>query len=520
VVLLLGQLFDTIVTPDTKGKVTQLRQHLRDPLPQLPRHLWFSTTDKFNYDDIGPIVWVSATTGGYTAEATTFPIPCTPHAHIDSVIRSAVIGHKKDHFFFVSPATDTNTSKPSLTRYIEGNVARAKLLRPRMIDMDLEGEQHKSDVRQISMRTEADPSHLLVMNVPAVAQRDPDDVREHLRRALSVQSSLAALPAREIIPIGLLSTPGLNAYAIPCRQLSPQDRPPGFFLANAVDATGRTRTTYSCMVLEQRHFDTLASPERSIVAVIRGLTKQEGVDDVILRAFRWYLHQRRVFGTTSTIETIANRVGARECREPVIVVYAGPAHTKTTIGDIGRQLGLHPPSKSHAHIGINGIDLVAYRNLDDILARKIPSCPPSGHVYATVTNLHGDLTEDEAQQAVLAAYPPGKVTFWALCTTQAQLKRVVVGLAPSFEAHKDIDHGPWIRLQSDRSVHRFAEYGKSMPRHREVEWIRDSPPSPLTTSGRMTDFLRPQPAPWRNPDPARTPAAPPGGQTRRPHANR
>jgi hypothetical protein len=161
---------------------------------------------------------------------------------------------------------------------------------------------------------------------------------------------------------------------------------------------------------------------------------------------------------------------------------------------------------------------VAYRNVDDIIGRKIPTRPLSGHTFATVTNLHGDLTEEEAEHAVLTAYPPGKITFWALCTTQAQLKRVVVGLAPSFEAHKDVDHGPWFHIQSDRSVHRFAEYGKSLPRHREVEWIREAPPLPTVAGGRITDYLQPQQTLRRNPDPSRLPTA--AGPPRRPPTNR
>jgi hypothetical protein len=135
--------------------------------------------------------------------------------------------------------------------------------------------------------------------------------------------------------------------------------------------------------------------------------------------------------------------------------------------------------------------MMAYLSLEQARGRRLPNLQPLGVTYAIVSNIHGDTTDQQIASAMFNAYPHTKVKYWVFNTSQTgKTKRLLIAFQ-HLEIQNDTNHHPWQALQSIPHVHKYIEYDKPLPRHRDIGWIYDAiTHTPLPRAANtITDYL-------------------------------
>jgi hypothetical protein len=206
-----------------------------------------------------------------------------------------------------------------------------------------------------------------------------------------------------------------------------------------------------------------------VLAILRGLTRFDDIDDVFLRAAQHFLKTKDMHRATVFVEEIRHRPYRNDVRESVLVVTVEKATPMEQVMDMRRRLGVDKSAK-YAIVDVMGVRLVLYADYADFKNTPIPASVKTKKRHVQISNISDSASRDDIKNAVFRAFDHRFVDYWTVRQTQRNRLRVLVGLTPSFQ-HGDNPSLPWYELQAFPRVPRYMEYNIPLPRRPEAEEV-------------------------------------------------
>ena len=497
---------DTIMTEDTTDKLSQVRDRVTTPLTALEPALWFESDDNVQLGTVGPVAWYTQEQGKfYLHRASVLQGPLR-YTDVAEVVDSAAIGFSQGHFFICSGRAKAKGFEEQFLHFVTDTVKKVRTMGAVVISSRINEIQRKRDTIALVRSSDAEPTHLLISTIPYDVRMDAAGTHRHLVAVIGNQDRVLIRPtcstdANGIVPVDLQDVSGTFGIVLECKRTTGCTPLVTHFVVTATAEGPREQLrNYHCQVLTTAEATLLVGPKR-VVAVFRGCTRLDAVDDLYRSAVLQILERQQVQGCVVVVEQIQQLMSTnpRSLRETIIVVYGEHGFVED-IEVKRRQLGF-TAARKRLQLEYRGLRFEVYSDTPACKGHLIAPWVLKGRArYATISNIALDTTDEVITGAIFAAFGVMTVDFWITRITGPS-KLVTVGLTDDFDLNA-VETAPLIAIQAKQKVFRFLDFEIPTMRKKETEVLfgvgEMSPRS--ATSGSSTSSLSNTSRSTRHPD--------------------